>query len=63
MTLHTKLCDLLGVEHPIMLAGMGGVSYAELVAAVSNAGGYGVLGMAGPLAGLHPRRDAQGRRR
>ena len=47
MTLHTKLCDLLGIEHPIMLAGMGGVSYAELVAAVSNAGGYGVLGMAG----------------
>jgi enoyl-[acyl-carrier protein] reductase II len=47
MTLHTPLCDLLGVEHPIMLAGMGGVSYAELVAAVSNAGGYGVLGMAG----------------
>jgi enoyl-[acyl-carrier protein] reductase II len=47
MTLHTKLCDLLGVKHPIMLAGMGGVSYAELAAAVSNAGGYGVLGMAG----------------
>ncbi len=47
MTLHTPLCDLLGVKHPIMLAGMGGVSYAELVAAVSNAGGYGVLGMAG----------------
>ena len=47
MTIHTKLCDLLGVKHPIMLAGMGGVSYAELAAAVSNAGGYGVLGMAG----------------
>jgi len=47
MTLHTPLCDLLGVEHPIMLAGMGGVSFAELAAAVSNAGGYGVLGMAG----------------
>jgi len=47
MALHTKLCELLGVQHPIMLAGMGGVSYAELVAAVSNAGGYGVLGMAG----------------
>lgn len=47
MALHTKLCDLLDVEHPIMLAGMGGVSYAELAAAVSNAGGYGVLGMAG----------------
>jgi enoyl-[acyl-carrier protein] reductase II len=47
MALHTPLCDLLKVEHPIMLAGMGGVSYAELAAAVSNAGGYGVLGMAG----------------
>ena len=47
MTLHTPLCDLLQVQHPIMLAGMGGVSYAELAAAVSNAGGYGVLGMAG----------------
>src|SRR6188768_687556 len=47
MTLHTPLCDLLGVEHPILLAGMGGVSYAPLAAAVSNAGGYGVLGMAG----------------
>jgi enoyl-[acyl-carrier protein] reductase II len=47
MTLRTRLTDLLGVKHPIMLAGMGGVSYAELAAAVSNAGGYGVLGMAG----------------
>jgi enoyl-[acyl-carrier protein] reductase II len=47
MSLHTPLCDLLQVEHPIMLAGMGGVSFAELAAAVSNAGGYGVLGMAG----------------
>lgn len=47
MTLHTPLCDLLGVKHPIMQAGMGGVSYAELAAAVTNAGGYGVLGMAG----------------
>src|SRR5580704_6323555 len=47
MALRTPLCDLLQVDHPIMLAGMGGVSYAELAAAVSNAGGYGVLGMAG----------------
>ena len=46
----TPLCDLLGVEHPIMLAGMGGVSYAEVVAAVSNAGGFGTLGMAGTSA-------------
>jgi enoyl-[acyl-carrier protein] reductase II len=47
MALHTPLCDLLAVEHPLMLAGMGGVAYAELAAAVSEAGGYGVLGMAG----------------
>lgn len=40
----TRLTELLGVEHPLMLAGMGGVSYADLVSAVSNAGGYGCLG-------------------
>jgi enoyl-[acyl-carrier protein] reductase II len=47
MTLHTPLCDLLSIHHPIMLAGMGGVSYGEVCAAVSEAGGYGCLGMAG----------------
>lgn len=40
----TRLTELLGVQHPVMLAGMGGVSYSALVAAVSNAGGYGCLG-------------------
>jgi enoyl-[acyl-carrier protein] reductase II len=47
MTIRTAICDMLGIEHPILLAGMGGVSYAELCAAVSNAGGFGTLGMAG----------------
>jgi enoyl-[acyl-carrier protein] reductase II len=47
MPIRTPVCDLLKIDHPILLAGMGGVSYAELAAAVSNAGGYGVLGMAG----------------
>jgi len=47
MTIHTPLCDMLKIKYPIMLAGMGGVSYAELAAAVSNAGGFGTLGMAG----------------
>ncbi|HUJ45768.1 MAG TPA: nitronate monooxygenase family protein [Rhizomicrobium sp.] len=47
MPLRTPLCDLLGIKYPILLAGMGGVSYAELCAAVSNAGGFGTLGMAG----------------
>ncbi|TVR21114.1 MAG: nitronate monooxygenase [Ilumatobacter sp.] len=43
-TLRTRLTDLLEIEHPIMLAGMGGVSYHGLVAAVSEAGGIGTLG-------------------
>jgi enoyl-[acyl-carrier protein] reductase II len=38
------LTDVLGIEHPVMLAGMGGVSYHRLVAAVSDAGGFGCLG-------------------
>ena len=42
--LHTPICDLFGIEYPIFLAGMGGVSTAPLVAAVSNAGGLGILG-------------------
>lgn len=45
--IRTPLCDMLGVAHPIMLAGMGGVSFAEVCAAVSEAGGFGSLGMAG----------------
>jgi enoyl-[acyl-carrier protein] reductase II len=44
--LRTPLCDLFGIEVPICLAGMGGVSMAPLVAAVSNAGGLGIMGAA-----------------
>lgn len=43
--MHTAACDLLGCEYPVILAGMGGVARADLVAAVSEAGGYGFLGM------------------
>jgi enoyl-[acyl-carrier protein] reductase II len=42
--MRTRLTDLLQIEHPVMLAGMGGVSYHRLVAAVSEAGGFGTLG-------------------
>ena len=42
----TRLTEALGIEHPVMLAGMGGVSYHQLVAAVSGAGGFGTLGAA-----------------
>ena len=42
--LHTPLCSVLNIAHPIMLAGMNAVATAELVAAVSNAGGIGTIG-------------------
>ena len=46
MSLHTRICDLFGIEVPIVLAGMGGASTPALAAAVSNAGGLGILGAA-----------------
>jgi NAD(P)H-dependent flavin oxidoreductase YrpB (nitropropane dioxygenase family) len=52
--LKTKLCDMLGIEYPILSAGMGPTligesagAPVELVVAVSEAGGLGVLGGAG----------------
>ena len=42
--MQTRLTELLEIDHPVMLAGMGGVSYHELVAAVSEAGGFGCMG-------------------
>lgn len=43
-SMRTRLTDILDIEHPVMLAGMGGVSYSDLVVAVSEAGGFGCLG-------------------
>ncbi len=45
--LRTPFCEMVGIEVPIVLAGMGGVSWPDIVAAVSNAGGLGVYGAAG----------------
>jgi enoyl-[acyl-carrier protein] reductase II len=42
--MRTRLTELLKIDHPVMLAGMGGVSYHQVVAAVSEAGGFGCLG-------------------
>ncbi len=39
----TELCDLLGIEYPIIQGGMVWVSYSDLCAAVSEAGGLGIL--------------------
>ena len=43
-TLRTPICELLGIEYPILLAGMARTSSGPLAAAVSNAGGLGVIG-------------------
>lgn len=39
----TRITELFGIEHPIIQGGMHWVGYAELAAAVSNAGGLGIL--------------------
>jgi NAD(P)H-dependent flavin oxidoreductase YrpB (nitropropane dioxygenase family) len=42
-TLHTRFCELVGVEYPIVQTGMGWVAGPRLAAATSNAGGLGIL--------------------
>jgi enoyl-[acyl-carrier protein] reductase II len=44
MALRTRLTDLLGIEHPVIQGGMAWTATAELVAAVGNGGGAGVIG-------------------
>ncbi len=44
--MRTRLTEVLGIEHPVMLAGMAGVASADLVVAVCEAGGFGCLGAA-----------------
>lgn len=44
--LHTPLCDLLGVRHPIVQTGMGWVAGPRLVAATANAGALGIIASA-----------------
>ena len=44
--LRTPLCDLLGIEYPVLQSGMAPIGGPELAAAVSAAGGLGILGAA-----------------
>ncbi len=53
--LHTRLCDVLEIEHPIISAPMAGSADAALAAAVSAAGGLGMIG--GSLQGPEWLRD------
>lgn len=46
MSFQTRICELFEIEVPIVLAGMGEASTPALAAAVSNAGGLGVMGAA-----------------
>lgn len=46
MAIRTPICEILGIEHPIILGGMMGISDGNLTAAVSNAGGLGTLSSA-----------------
>jgi len=63
--IHTRICDLLGITHPIILGGMGTATTAPLVSAVSNAGGLGTLGtsafnaatLESEIAAIHERTD------
>lgn len=43
MAIKTRITELLGIEHPVVQGGMMWVGRAELAAAVSNAGGLGIL--------------------
>ncbi|MBI4288084.1 MAG: DUF561 domain-containing protein [Chloroflexi bacterium] len=43
--LHTKICDILGVQYPIIQGGLGHMSGGELAAAVSSAGGLGTIAL------------------
>ena len=43
---HTRICDLFGVQHPIVQTGMGWVAGARLVVATAEAGGLGILAAA-----------------
>ena len=48
--IHTPVCDLLGITHPIVLGGMATGTSVPLVTAVSNTGGLGILGVTGQSA-------------
>lgn len=44
MTIHTSICDLLGIKYPIIQGGMAWIAGGKLAAAVSEAGGMGTIG-------------------
>ena len=54
----TRITELFGIEHPIIQGGMHFVGLAELAAAVSNAGGLGIItALTLPRRMISPRRS------
>jgi len=53
-SIHTELCDLLGIKYPILQGGMGPYKTEDLAIAVSNAGALGVISSIGMAATLLP---------
>jgi NAD(P)H-dependent flavin oxidoreductase YrpB (nitropropane dioxygenase family) len=47
--LRTRACELFGIEHPVILGPMGSATSADLAAAVSAAGGLGMIGCVGRI--------------
>jgi nitronate monooxygenase len=52
MTLRTRLTELLGIRYPVLSAPMGGTAGGRLAAAMSEAGGLGLIGAVGEI-GFH----------
>ena len=50
--LKTRITELLGIRYPVFQGGMAWVADAKLAAAVANAGGLGLSGAAGGIAGF-----------
>ena len=53
-SIHTEICDLLGIEHPIIQGGMGPYKTEDLAIAVANAGALGIISSIGMAASLLP---------
>ena len=55
----TKITTLLGIESPVVQGGMAWVAESHLAAAVSNAGGLGIIGAASAPAEQNPTKGAE----
>lgn len=59
----TRVTEMLGIEHPIIMGGMAWLGLADLVAAASNAGGLGIIGSVNFATGEELRQEIQKTRR